>query len=154
MEKTQCLQQVLITHIQWFYYGKSCFTHSYFCQAEELPPVKSWARSINKYFLNSLFQPLRSRCKVQLFQTISIDNCVTYFKLAYLHNCNKLKEKAMDLIGQNFKTIRTTPAFRDLMTQTYYSEASVELMSFLAEKFISSTWLGDFTWVYRTESVT
>ena len=82
-------------------------------------------------------QELRSQCEAIMMQQLNTDNCVEYFRLAYLHGTGRVfKEKIIDLITSNFQEIKTTPAFLDLQNEPNFGPALVQIMDYFYQKLI------------------
>ena len=84
-------------------------------------------------------QELRSRCEVIMMQQLNIENCVEYFRLAYLHGTGRVfREKTIELITANFQLIKSSPAFIDMQNERIFGPALVEIMDYFYQKLNES----------------
>ena len=60
-----------------------------------------------------------------------MSNVVELFMLAHMHQGKVLKEKAMELIATNFKTIKTSEHWKQLASQENWSPAIIEVMGYM-----------------------
>ena len=72
---------------------------------------------------------LKSNCESVLIDKTDINNCVDYFRLAFLHGSKALKEKTLHLISSNFEKVKASPAFVELQNQSYSGPANLEILS-------------------------
>ena len=61
-------------------------------------------------------KPLSKRCKKELLNNLTVENCLELWKFSTLHNCKKLKKHAFRLILDNFAEIVKTDNFMKLST--------------------------------------
>jgi hypothetical protein len=79
-------------------------------------------------------QPLRLACEKMLVKSVNVENCMSLYTLAYLHNSKDLKKMSTAIIYPNLEKIKTTPAYSDLKNQPYGFDALSEMIEIIWKK--------------------
>ena len=86
------------------------------------------------YSIYKLFQTLSSRCEKVLVRQLTLTNAVSLFRLGHMHRGQFLKERSVELIADNFNTIKKTQEWQELKGNPSGVEAMIEIMEYMTNQ--------------------
>ena len=78
-------------------------------------------------------QGLRNRCELILAERINEENCAELFLLSYLHGGKQLKEKCMEMIAKNYKSVKLTEKWIEIQSNPSLSSALVQIIDYMSD---------------------
>ena len=78
-------------------------------------------------------QGLRNRCQIILAERLNLENCAELFLLSYLHGGKQLKEKSMEMIAKNYKSVKLTEKWIEIQNNSSLSSALVQIIDYMSD---------------------
>ena len=77
-------------------------------------------------------QGLRSRCELYLCEKLSVENSAELFLLSYMNGGKHLKEKSMEMIARNYKSVKLTEKWIEIQNNPDLSPALVQIIDYMS----------------------
>ena len=76
---------------------------------------------------------LHEKCELAIVEKLNVENSAEYFLLSYLHGGEQLKEKSMEIISKNFKSVKSTKKWIEIQQNPSLSPAVVQIVSYMSD---------------------
>ena len=80
-----------------------------------------------------LFQELGGRCQEILIRQLTVSNALELLQLALLHRGQELERKALQTIGTNFQTIKTSQQWIQIEKDPTWKHTIIEITDYLSK---------------------